>query len=470
MNNPYGKDEFRDRLREIAHFALRHANDLAPGPLQRPDQVTFQAFFRKVWEGWKQAQVCIVAELVQISEQRTALEELQKDARKNRNHNAAKPIGRAIRVLDHAEAILRTVSNSMVWTMYGTRRWIVRRLWAGGSLVPITSISPDTFHFVDDVNRSPDSVALMADITSLVNIGDVVVAHLDPEHRGPYVVELKGGPINDRIVAMVDEFGPEMSEVPAEELDVIDREIGPRGRKHLERVARQEKRTRNFLSIANDDVGEDPETGQPMRNIGPVLGVDTYDASLMDMMLAAGETGSAVDCIDGCLWVGVYYSTQTPRELRKRFRQEFECRGASTSFRVWNLLSVSTDARLQPIFLRELALESILDIMLGDVQIFIYMDWAAFFQKASEAGITARWTTKQERKEITETYYQERAFRSDAHIPVMEKDGVKVMLTGGMVARTVNEGLSPLSLLDMIQMSLDRGEKPDDGVDAAAVL
>ena len=446
-------------MREITDFALRHASDRLPSPNQHSGKEEARAYIRTVWEGWKWAQACILEELMQISMQRTVLQQLKKDASKSRNQDLANWIGIVIRDLDHKEAILRTVANSMIWTMFRSRRWIVRRLWAKGQPVPVTSISRETTLYVDDVNKSPNSVALMADITSLVDVGDVIVAHLGPQHPELHIIELKEGPINDRIVSRVEEYGTDPSEVPPEVLDGIDREIGLHGRKHFERVGRQIRRARNFESIANDDVGEDPETGEPMQNIGPELEVDTYDATLMEMMFSAAKAGSAIGCIDGCLWVGVYYSTPKQGELQKNFFQEITDRGASASFPVWNLLRVSTDPRLQPMFLRDLAPESILDIMLGKVQILVCIDWDAFFEQASQIGICARWTTRKERREIIEDYYQETAFRRDGRTPVLEKDGAELTLMGGAVGRIVTEGLSPLCLLEMIQMSLCRGDE-----------
>ena len=218
MTKGLARGDFRDRLREITDLALRHASNSLPHP----------------------------------NEHSTL-----KEARKRHSQDVAKEVGVSIRSLDHGEAILRTVANSMVWTAYGARRWIVRRLWAGGQPVPISSINPSTFRFVDSINSSPDAVALVADITSSVDIGDVIVASLDPEHPGPYVVELKGGPMNDRIVSLVDEYGANLERMPPQALD----EIGPHGRKHFERVARQERRAKNFESFANNDIGIDPETG-----------------------------------------------------------------------------------------------------------------------------------------------------------------------------------------------------------------
>ena len=193
-----------------------------------------------------------------------------------------------------------------------------------------------------------------------------------------------------------------------------------------------------------------------MHNIGPELRVRTYDAALMEIILTAAESGSAVDCIDGCLWVGVCSSRLKQKELYDNFLRKIEDSGAAMSSPVWNLLNVSTDPRLQPMFLRDLDPDSLLDIMLGEVQVLVYVDWESFFQQAGRLGICGRWTTRRERKEISRDYYHERAFRKDGRTPVMEKDGAEFMLMGGAVARIVTEGQSPLSLLETIEMNLSQ--------------
>ena len=320
--------------------------------------------------------------------------------------------------------------------------------------MPITSINPTTFAFVKNINDSPDSVALLADITSSVKIGNVIVVRADSENPGPEIIELKDGPVNDYIVSVVEEHGTDPAGMPPQVFDEIDKDVGSHGRKHFERVGRQIRRARNFESLANNDIGEDPETGASVQNIGPELEVDDYDAKLMEMISAAAETGVVVDSIEDCLWVGVYYSALVHNNLQENFRQEIAKRGASTSFPVWNLFWTSTNPRLQPIFLRSLAPESILDIMLGDMQILVYIDWDAFFERSIQSGIHARWTTRKEQKEQTTSLYQELSFRRDGHTPVFERgDGAEFRVMGGVVARIVNEGLTPSSLLNMIQDS-----------------
>ena len=182
-------------------------------------------------------------------------------------------------------------------------RWKVRWLWTAGPRVPINSIGFQTSTFVDNINGNPDSVALMADITSLVGVGDVLLVDWDRGMR-PVIVELKSGATNGRIVSLVEAHQADIEKVPPHEFE----EIGPQARKHFARVARQTEREQNFESIANNDTGKDPETGAYFQNIGTeAMGLDIYDPSLDAMMSAAAKAGSVIECIDGCLWMGVYY-------------------------------------------------------------------------------------------------------------------------------------------------------------------
>ena len=480
MNKQPTREVFKDRLREITDFALRHAqNNLPPlGPHSSEEDI--QAYIKKVWEGWKWAQACITEDLVYIHISRIALQRLGKEARKNRDKSRANPLATAIKNLNHQEAILKMVANSMVWTMFRMERWKVRWLWTAGPShqesarkrynlyrsptagprVPITSIGPQTSAFVDDINGSHDSVALMTDITSLVGVGDVLV--VDWDHGGrPVIVELKSGATNSRIVSLVEAHQADIEKVPPHELE----EIGPQARKHFERVARQTEREQNFESIVNNDTGKDPETGAYFQNIGTeAMDLDIYDPALDAMMSAAAKAGSVIECIDGCLWMGVYYRASLQDEPWQNFLQEITNRGASGSFRVWNVQQASMHPRMQPIFLRAMSPESVHDILLGDALVLAYIDWDAFFQQANDKGINARWTTRGERKGITETLgRQDQAFRHDGRTPVFGLGEEEYCPLGGTAQRIVVEGTSPRSSLQMIEDALRRWNESEDG-------
>ena len=460
MNKQPTREGFKDRLRKITDFALRHAqNNLPPlGPHSSEEDI--KAYVKKVWEGWKWAQACITEDLVYIHMSRTALQRLGKEARKNRDKSRANPLATAIKNLNHQEAILRMVANSMVWTMFRMERWRVRWLWTAGHRVPITSIGLQTSAFVDDINGSADSVALMTDITSLVGVGDVLV--VDWDHGGkPVIVELKGGATNSRIVSLIEAHQADIEKVPPRELE----EIGPQARKHFERVARQTEREQNFESIVNNDTGKDPETGAYFQNIGKeAMDLDSYDPALDAMMSDAAKAGSVIECIDGCLWMGVYYRASLKDEPWQNFLQEITNRGASGSFRVWNVQQASMHPRMQPMFLRSMSPESVHDILLGDALVLAYIDWDAFFQQANDKGINARWTTRGERKGITETLgRQDQAFRHDGRTPVFTLGEEEYCPLGGAAQRIVVEGTSPRSSLQMIEDALRRWNESEDG-------
>ena len=339
-------------------------------------------------------------------------------------------------------------------------RWKVRWLWTAGPRVPINSIGLQTSTFVDNINGNPDSVALMADITSLVGVGDVLVVDWDRGMR-PVIVELKSGATNSRIVSLVEAHQADIEQVPPHELE----EIGPHARKHFERVARQTEREQNFESIANNDTGRDPETGAYIQNIGKeAMDLDVYDPTLDAMMSAAARAGSAIKCIDGCLWMGVYYRASLQDEPRQNFLQDIMNRGASGSFRVWNIQQASMHPRMQPIFLRAMSPESVHDILLGDALVLAYMDWDAFFRQANDKGINTRWTTRRERQGNKDILgRQDQAFRSDGHTPVFCLGDQEYRPLGGAAQRIVVEGVHPRSVLQMIEGALRRWNESEDG-------
>ena len=463
MHEQPTREGFRSRLREITDFALRHAsNNLPPlGPHSSVEEK--QVYLRKIWEGWKWAQANITSDLLFIHMLRAELQRLSKDARKIRDKGTADRLAVIVKGLDHKEAILRMIANSIVWTMFGMERWRARWLWTATPPVPITSISPQTSAFVDEINGSPDSMALMTDITSLVGVGDVLVSSW--EHIRPIIYEVKSGAANSRIVSLVDAYQADIEKVPLHELE----ELGQQARKHFKRVARQTERGQNFESIASNDTGIDPETGVEMRNVGEgVMDLDTYDTALGEIMSVAGRTGSAIDCVDGCLWMGVYYRASLQDKPWQSFLQEITNRGASGSFRVWNIQQASMHPRMLPIFLRAMPPETVYDILLGDALVLAYVDWDAFFQQANHREIDARWTTGKERKRITAIYGRlEQAFRSDGHIPVFTKGEAEYRPLGGTAQRIVVEGTSPHSILQMVEEGLRLRDKLKDelGID-----
>ena len=460
MTKQLTREDLKGRLKGITDFALRHAENNLPPLSPHSSKEDMQTYMEKVWEGWKWAQAFISEDLAYIHLRRKKLQGLHKEARKNPGKSLAFPFGVATKNLDHHEAILRMIANSMVWTMFGMERWKVRWLWTAQPNVPVASISPETLAFVDQINDSPHSVALMTDITSLVGVGDVLV--VDWEHGvRPVIVELKGGVTNERILSLVERYQADIESVPHYEFE----EIGPKARKHFERIARQTVREQNFESIANNDTGKDPETGAILYNIGPeAMNLEIYDPVFDELMSVAAGPGSAIGCIDGCLWIGVYYPASLQDEPWKNFLQEITDRGASGPFRVWNVQTASMHPRMQPIFLRHISPESILEILLGDALVLAYIDWDAFFEQIGKKGITARWTTRKERKGISETLgHLDQAFRSDGHTPVFTMGETECPTMGGIAQRIIVEGTSPLSLLDMIENGLRRWNESEDG-------
>ena len=107
MNKQPTREVFKDRLREITDFALRHAQYSLPplGPDSSKEDI--EAYIKKVWEGWKWAQHLITEDLVYIHINRDVLQGLSRGARKNRDKSVGNLLATALKNLDHQEKILR---------------------------------------------------------------------------------------------------------------------------------------------------------------------------------------------------------------------------------------------------------------------------------------------------------------------------------------------------------------------------
>lgn len=457
MLQRFTHSEFKTRFRKIYTLAHAHASNQFPRyDYRHPTQAERDDFQRAIRTGWKWAQRYIIEELTYIAQWKSIAQSNLKDARKKRKHSLVNQTAAFIADIERQEVILRSLANSIVWGMYGLQRWIVRRLWTATPPVPITSINPVTATIADGINDDAESIAILADITSLVSIGDIVTLHGISGNEIPRAIEVKDGQINERLMDLIDEFGPDIDRIPTEFLNELQESTHGDAVHQAERLIRQIKRGKNYESLVNDDFGKDPVTGADMRLLGPIIEIEDYDDRLRGLLSAVSVTQSAIGVVEGCLWIGVYVSTVVHGNLLDTFLNDIIARGANPGFPVWNLSRSVEYPSMQPIFLRSLPPDSIVDITVGDTIVLLYVDWETLFALARKSGIDARWTTRQERKENTERYYHEPGFRRDGHTPVFEKGEAKIMLMGGTIGRLVYEGIMPSSLVRIFERDLNR--------------
>lgn len=470
MLQRFTHSEFKKRLRQIYNLAHANASNQFPHfDYRHATEEEWVAFRRSIWEGWKWAQHHIIEDLVYIAQCRQVAQSHLKIARRNRKSFLVKQISAFIADIDRQEAILRSLANSIIWGMYGLRRWLVRQLWAGSPSVPLTSINPSTAVIADDINDDFDSVAILTDITSFANIGDIIVLKGNSQDGGLSVIEVKDGQVNEHLMSLIQEYGPDIQDIPSETLSEIQERVNGDITEQAERLIRQIKRSRNYESLVNDDVGKDSVTGADLHLIGPVMEVEDYDIKLSGMLSAAAITGSVIDVVEGCLWIGVYFPTSGHRNSQQRFLEEITRRGATPGYPVWSLSSSVANPTMQPLFLRSLTQDSIVDILVGDVLVLVYVDLDALLVMARNLGMNTRWTTRQERRELTAEFHKELGFGRNGRTPVFEEGEAKFTMMGGTIGRLVFEGLAPSSLLKIIQRDLNRmkfGDIEDEGASA----
>ncbi|MDP3980795.1 MAG: hypothetical protein Q8Q33_05215, partial [Chlamydiota bacterium] len=164
---------------------------------------------RKDFEGFKMAQKEIVKAILEIEDQIIPLRKLKEEITRGKKRME---VSRDPNYVKHSiseerlilqKAAFQDVANSIVWILFGATRGHVRRL-----------INPESRHgylrdrnldteiaVVEMINESSDSFALLADITSVVGIGDII--ELSP--RGLKIMEIKAGKVAEIFFESVSE-------------------------------------------------------------------------------------------------------------------------------------------------------------------------------------------------------------------------------------------------------------------------
>lgn len=299
----------KDEITEIAHLAMAGGTKVIPEDPLNPTAQQAKRFRAAAHDGWKQAQVRMIELVTKIESDRKRAREKIKELNRSRDRDSAKLLSRILDRMTHVEHIVRSIANAIAWTMMRDERWRVRRLYMGHPQTELSSsdINP-VIQASEEINRSDQSFALISDLSSLVQVGDLLVAGLEDGNSSISIVEVKTGEHSKRTLEFLDKlplspYDPEAKEFfessSASEL------------KESERIVRQLQRSTQVRHLWNHDEGTDPRLGMEIKLVGPAIEVGDWDSSIDQLCNEALASGRAVGVVDECMWVGAYDCKQT---------------------------------------------------------------------------------------------------------------------------------------------------------------
>jgi hypothetical protein len=319
------------------------------------------------------------------------------------------PIGRGTEQFgEYNRAIWRCVNDSIVWSLVGLQRHIVKRICLYRPRGYLSESNEKSARAATAaINADPMAIAIWNDATTCVDLGDLT--HVRDGMR-PYVefIELKEGKVNEEVIELIDLSESEF-EIRFSEFTV---KRGKDGVNQYKRVLRQKEIGKQALTLLAEDKGINPVTGlhTSVLDLGN-LGGEMYDKELGALFqeVLEGPKKEILRLVANCIWVYVNADQNIPwPEVGDRAQNAISARvpqlrqSLATRLPAWDrdrVVSLSqgfTHPLAKPIFLRSLDPRLIAAVTHGDLMFrtYLYIDWERFAGVVSDLGFEFAWGTE----------------------------------------------------------------------------
>ncbi len=345
---------------------------------------------------------------------------------------------------DSHEVLLRGVADGMAWQLIGQQLCYARRFYKEH---PPVNLKESNFESVvlcadDMVRQNPGSVSLISDLTSFVQVGDLLTMN---SRGGITIGEVKEGQKNHQILEFMNFFTDSGC---MHAFQHFANEHGKSGVKQLQRMFRQAGRMGHVTEVMSTGKSLDPDTEQEVRIPEEFVHIETWDKELNEALENSDAKGWAIQVVDDCLFIGVYAKDTMHgygHLLFNTWFDEFEGGIDSPRFR----LNDSMIAPLAlPVFNLNISEEHKFDILFGRKNVCIGLNMSALIEKLKESGLTIREATNKEASRIEQKGVRLYRWKGKAIYISNEKN--EMLLMDGIFMRTLFHGQRPVKTIQSI--------------------
>ncbi len=433
---------FEQRCRAIYRLACKHGAEHALR--LEGERATPESFRRACNIGFAEAQILILEELIKIQDSRKELDANLKSARKCRDKLAAKEVKQQIGLEIFKEHVIRKLADSIAWHMIGGQNYIARRLCLRESSRPVLKASnlESVLNIVNEYNDSNlIGFALISDITSFVQLGDVLLIG----ENGLQIIEVKDGAKNHEAMKVISDNL--LTEAEDEQIrEVLD---GHALHDQIRRILRQLTRATQAATLINTGTGTDPATGDRVQMPDAHHIEDHYFDELQNLLTQLGPKKDwAFTELEGGLYIGAYkglWRRLGPSLLRRSAFEEI-----NDTYPVSSLREGLAQALVEPIFVKPLSEDQIFDIVLGRVAVFILLRLDQMLSLYSGTPVTAEFLSVKQSRKQQEKCREHRLFTHERQcVRVIAPTGISFLMGDGLRTRVVFDSLTPQCVIAM---------------------
>jgi hypothetical protein len=470
-----------DELRKAG--IIRDASELK---VALDDRSTRRRFFRGCHYGWNLAQGRIAELVIEYQEKIVALKGDLKGARRDRNQETIAETQNLIACLTNRQLVLRRLADTIFYHLIRHENWVARHICTEHRIRDIdTTTLRKTVEQASELNREDRRIFhLVSDLTTVVQIGDLVRNDMTSTPPGWSLIELKDGRMNTILLEELGKIGGKLDDEAAEQ---IREKHGDKAVSQAKRIIRQQERQKNLMQLYETDTGIDPMYQLPVTLRSEVVQVDAYATELPGMCERAEKKGLSVTVSNDCLRImmlardeylrvgqrGVahifYHLRRDNRECtlvkgdEEQREQELAELLAIPPF--FDLVEMNLHAMWPPpLFLWPVLPDRTLDLVFGRLRLFVQFDYELFFEMGRKEGIEMRWASDKE-VQLPQLSYRIPGSPNSLGVFVeligdQETHVRSLVMFNGFFGRLFHEMMTPKQLLHLVRESF-KGKFPE---------
>ncbi|MGU5652407.1 hypothetical protein [Aeromonas allosaccharophila] len=342
------------------------------------------------------------------------------------------------------ELIIRGIADAIAWQLLGNQLAYARRFFKA---IPQPDLYNSNFKSVvlaakESLKRKPNTVSLISDLTSFIQIGDLL--ECDPK-KGLTIVEVKEGAMNAKIGDFMHFY---MQSQCDQALHYFAEQEGEQAIQQLQRMSRQVKRMSYVRSVINTGNGVDPDTNEKVKIPDSFFPIETWDNQLTHTLNQSDDKGWAIDVIDNCLFLGVYASKHMRIGGHIIFNQWFDQEGGTPECPRSRLIDCMQTPLALPIFSRNIPDEYKFDVLFGRKHVCMGLCIEKLLEECKNIGYSVRFATNKEQGLWDKTGKRPYKHKGKS---VFIGDGLKeALLMDGIFLRIMFHGQTPMSVIKTV--------------------
>lgn len=339
------------------------------------------------------------------------------------------------------EALYRMAMDTIAWQMLEKQLCYARRFFREQRQPSLNHSNLESVVITARGLREqkPDSMPLITDLTTFVQIGDII--HFDP-HHGMTIAEVKQGEKNHEVLKLATFYRHSKCELFKQ---FVSETETPHTVKQMERVLRQMDRMDFAANVLDSGRGKDPDSKWEIYIPEPYMPIEDWDLELNELFKKATEKGWAINVIDDCLFVGTYAKHMLPASPIAFLAWLNEFSGGEFIPAARLIDSVSIPLAL-PLFAIPTSPEYMMELLFGRLHTCMGISIPGLVNMCEKNGITVRPPkNKRERKWVHEM--RGNAIKHKGQAIVLERDGRSMIPATGIFVRSLFHFQRPVSLI-----------------------